>query len=191
MISRSNRCLKGLCPLIAVSLFGCAPEGDLEPETTAEVAGESLALEDSGDDALLANALAPNAALQEGDELVISQEEWFTIQRYVTSSLALPQTDAQLRLWLKMEQTEQHNGVLIFVAPRTHKFAIIGDAGVHEKCGDPFWQELAAAMTEHFRNHQFTEGIVHGVTRAGELLARHFPCRTDDKNELPDDVEHD
>jgi hypothetical protein len=107
MISRSNPCLRGLSPLIAVSLFGCAlPEGELAPEPTAELAGDSLALEASEDDARLANALAPNAALQEGDDLVISQEEWFTIQRYVTSSLALPQTDAQLRLWLKMGQTE-------------------------------------------------------------------------------------
>lgn len=92
---------------------------------------------------------------------------------------------------LKMDQTDQHNSVLIFVAPRTHKFAVIGDSGVHEKCGDAFWHELAAAMTEHFRKQQFTEGIVHGVKRAGELLAQHFPCRVGDRNELPDDIEHD
>jgi uncharacterized membrane protein len=90
-----------------------------------------------------------------------------------------------------MDQTEQRNGVLIFVAPRTRKFAVIGDSGVHEKCGNAFWLELAAAMTEHFRQHQFTEGIVHGVKKAGELLARHFPCRAGDRNELSDDVEHD
>jgi uncharacterized membrane protein len=65
------------------------------------------------------------------------------------------------------------------------------DAGVHARCGDGFWQKLTDAMTEHFRKSEFTEGIVQGVKRAGELLAEHFPRRPDDANELPDRVEHD
>jgi uncharacterized membrane protein len=76
---------------------------------------------------------------------------------------------------LGLNKSPEQNGVLIFVAPRTHKFAVIGDAGVHEKCGDVFWQELAKAMAEYFRKSEFTEGIVHGVSKAGELLAKHFP----------------
>jgi len=67
------------------------------------------------------------------------------------------------------------NGVLIFVTPRSRKFAVIGDAGVHAKCGDSFWQELAQAMTGYFRKSEFTEGIAHGVRKAGDLLAEHFP----------------
>jgi uncharacterized membrane protein len=76
---------------------------------------------------------------------------------------------------LGMVKSPERNGVLIFVAPRTHKFAVIGDAGVHAKCGDVFWQELAKAMTESFRKSEFTEGIIRGVRKAGELLAEHFP----------------
>jgi uncharacterized membrane protein len=76
---------------------------------------------------------------------------------------------------LGMTKSPERNGVLIFVAPRTHKFAVIGDEGVHAKCGDVFWQELAKAMTEYFRKSEFTEGIIHGVRKAGELLAEHFP----------------
>lgn len=74
-----------------------------------------------------------------------------------------------------MGNTPARNGVLIFVAPRSHTFAVIGDKAVHEKCGDEFWQELTAAMTGYFRKSEFTEGIVHGVRKAGELLAEHFP----------------
>ncbi len=92
---------------------------------------------------------------------------------------------------LGMEKTRERNGVLIFVAPHTHKFAIIGDAAVHAKCGDPFWKEVAEAMSGHFRNSEFTEGVLHGVKRAGELLAKHFPRRRDDKNELSNRVAHD
>jgi len=92
---------------------------------------------------------------------------------------------------LGMTQTRDRNAVLIYLAPGTRKFAVIGDSGVHARCGDAFWQELASSMTDHFRKSAFTEGIVQGIKRAGELLAEHFPRRPDDANELPDRVEHD
>jgi uncharacterized membrane protein len=76
-----------------------------------------------------------------------------------------------------MDKSLARNGVLIFVAPRSHKFAVIGDESVHAKCGDEFWQKLADAMTGHFRKSEFTDGILHGVQKAGELLAEHFPKR--------------
>ncbi len=76
---------------------------------------------------------------------------------------------------LGMAKSPERNGVLIFVSPRSRKFAVIGDTAVHAKCGDLFWQELAQVMTGHFRKSEFTEGIVHGVRRAGDLLAEHFP----------------
>jgi len=78
-------------------------------------------------------------------------------------------------LRLGMNQSPERNGVLIFVAPRAHKFAVIGDEGVHAKCGDEFWRQLADAMSGYFRKSEFTPGIVHGVQKAGELLAQHFP----------------
>lgn len=90
---------------------------------------------------------------------------------------------------LGMTRTAARNGVLIFVAPQSRTFAVIGDLGVHEKCGDAFWGELAAAMEQQFRRGAFTEGLVHGVERAGALLAEHFPRQPDDRNELPDEVE--
>jgi uncharacterized membrane protein len=92
---------------------------------------------------------------------------------------------------LGMEKTRERNAVLIYLAPKTRKFAVIGDLGVHVRCGDAFWQELARVMTAHFRKSEFTEGIVQGIKRAGDLLAEHFPRRPDDGNQLPDRVEHD
>ncbi len=90
---------------------------------------------------------------------------------------------------LGMTRTAARNGVLIFVAPSARSFAVIGDTGIHEKCGDGFWRELAQAMTEDFRAGNFTAGVVRGIERAGHLLAEHFPRQADDHNELPDDVE--
>ena len=91
-------------------------------------------------------------------------------------SVANPVSAAQKEFArLGMAKSPERNGVLIFVTPRTRKFAVIGDAGVHAKCCDVFWQELAQAMTGYFRKSEFTEGITHGVRKAGELLAEHFP----------------
>jgi uncharacterized membrane protein len=94
-------------------------------------------------------------------------------------------------LEMGMEKTRDRNAVLIFVAPRAHKFAVIGDTAVHARCGEDFWTQLAHEMSGYFRDSNFTTGIVHGVKKAGELLAKHFPRRPDDTNELPDEVERD
>jgi uncharacterized membrane protein len=89
-----------------------------------------------------------------------------------------PVTAAQVEfIRLGMNQSPERNGVLIFVAPRSHKFAVIGDEGVHANCGVEFWRKLADAMSGYFRKSEFTPGIIHGVQKAGELLAEHFPRR--------------
>jgi uncharacterized membrane protein len=94
---------------------------------------------------------------------------------------------------LGMTNTERRNGVLIFVAPRSQNFAVLGDQGIHERCGETFWTDVAAAMQDDFRAGNFTDGLVKGVARAGDVLAEHFPRTegTTDKNELADDVTED
>jgi uncharacterized membrane protein len=94
--------------------------------------------------------------------------------------------DAFLRLG--MQATKHRNAVLIFVAPRSRTFAVVGDEAVHAKCGDAFWRDLTKAMTEHFKRGAFTDGLLHGISRAADLLAVHFPRDPDDRNELADDV---
>lgn len=90
---------------------------------------------------------------------------------------------------LGMTNTAARNGVLIFLAPKSRTFAVIGDTAIHEKCGDSFWRILAGTMESHFKRGEFTDGLVHAIDRAGSLLAEHFPRSPDDKNELPDAIE--
>jgi len=92
---------------------------------------------------------------------------------------------------LGMTRTAERNGVLIYIAPKLRRFQILGDSGIHEKCGDDFWKETAAAMEERFRRGDFTEGLVHGIGKVGEVLAAHFPRKADGVNELPDEVTED
>ena len=89
---------------------------------------------------------------------------------------------------LGMTATSARNGVLIYVAPKSRNFAVIGDTAVHEKCGDAFWSELVQVMTGHFQRGDFEAGIIHAIERAGDLLAAHFPRLPGDRNELPDDI---
>ncbi|HMJ05597.1 MAG TPA: TPM domain-containing protein [Chthoniobacterales bacterium] len=89
---------------------------------------------------------------------------------------------------LGMQKTEERNGILIFVAPRAQKFAVVGDEGVHQKCGLEFWEKLVATMREHFKRAAFTDALVEAIESAGALLANHFPRQSADRNELPDDI---
>lgn len=91
-------------------------------------------------------------------------------------------------LRLRMDATRERNAVLIYVAPRSQTFAIIGDKGVHERCGQSFWGEVAEAMRLHLSAGRHTDAIVHGIQETGTLLSQHFPRRPDDQNELPDEV---
>jgi uncharacterized membrane protein len=89
---------------------------------------------------------------------------------------------------LGMEKTAERNAVLIMVAPRMQKFAVIGDEGVHAKCGEQFWEELVARMRQHFLREDFTEALLEAVEATGALLAKYFPRTGPAPNELPDEV---
>ena len=88
-------------------------------------------------------------------------------------------------LALGMTKTRHRNAVLIYVVPRQRTFAVIGDVGVHQKCGEAFWQETVGSMSEMFKAEKFTDALVHGVEKVGTLLAAHFPRGGDDSNQLP------
>ena len=87
-----------------------------------------------------------------------------------------------------MEKTAARNAVLIFVAPRAQKFAVVGDEGIHQKCGAEFWTALVAKMRAHFQGEAFTDALVEAIETAGSTLAIHFPRQPDDRNELPDAI---
>jgi len=91
---------------------------------------------------------------------------------------------------LGITQTKEHNGVLIFVVPSRKKFMVLGDSGIHAKVGQDFWEAIARELSEHFRNGDFTGGLVGAVDVIGEKLGSHFPYdAATDVNHLADSVD--
>src|SRR5712691_7175940 len=90
---------------------------------------------------------------------------------------------------LGMTKTALRNGVLLFIATNDRRFAILGDRGINDKVPPGFWDEIAAKLTIHFKNSEFTDGIVEAIAAAGEHLKQFFPRAAGDGNELPDQID--
>ena len=89
---------------------------------------------------------------------------------------------------LGMHRTARRHGVLVYVAVRDRKLAVIGDRGIHERVGEAYWQGLVATVVSHLREERPREGLIHAVRELGQVLRQHFPRDPDDRNELPDQV---
>ena len=92
---------------------------------------------------------------------------------------------------LKMDETKQRNGVLIYLAVKDHKFAILGDKGINDVVEDNFWNDVKDLMQNQFKEGRFAEGLEQGIMRCGEKLKAYFPYQSDDINEIPDDISYE
>ncbi|HEY8399233.1 MAG TPA: TPM domain-containing protein [Flavihumibacter sp.] len=96
---------------------------------------------------------------------------------------------AELFWILKMDQTQERNAVLIYIASKDHQVALWGDDGIHQVAGPEFWKQEVVQVIDHFRHNAYAEGLIYAIRDIGNLLGQHFPYQpTTDKNELPDDI---
>ncbi len=89
---------------------------------------------------------------------------------------------------LKMDNTKEENGVLIYVAVEDRNFVIYGDKGINDVVEDDFWESTKDVILEEFKKGDFKQGLVNGILMAGEKLKAHFPWQEDDENELSDQI---
>jgi len=75
----------------------------------------------------------------------------------------------------RLHQTPDRNAVYFFVVPSRRQFAVLGDAGIHHRVGEEYWQRLAASFAEHARTQGISEALVDAIADVGKRLSEHFP----------------
>ena len=89
---------------------------------------------------------------------------------------------------LKMDNTKEDNGVLLYVAIDDRKFIIYGDKGINAVVPKDFWETTKDAIASEFKKGNFKQGLIDGILRAGHELQAHFPWEEGDTNELSDKI---
>ena len=92
---------------------------------------------------------------------------------------------------LKLNETKLRNGVLIYLAVKDRKFAILGDEGINNVVEDGFWNDVKDLMQNRFKESRFAEGLEEGIMRCGEKLKTFFPYQTNDINEISDEISYE
>lgn len=88
---------------------------------------------------------------------------------------------SQLQVW----DTEQNNGVLIYLLLADHDFEILADRGIHNHVGKQAWEPISHEMEMLFRRGQFEAGVLHGIAEISTHLIQHYPATGENNNELP------
>jgi uncharacterized membrane protein len=92
---------------------------------------------------------------------------------------------------LALTKTKQRNAVLIYVAVRDRRFTIVGDTGIAEGVGSPFWADALQRMNLAFGRGATGDGIVAALQALGPKLGARFPRAADDRNEIDNEITTD
>lgn len=90
--------------------------------------------------------------------------------------------------FLKMDNTMQRNGVLIYVAVDNKSFVIFGDQGINNSVGADFWNSTRDKISSQFKSGRFKQGLIDGIQEAGKALSQYFPWDHNDKDELDNTI---
>lgn len=112
------------------------------------------------------------------------------VRVHIEKTTSLAHYDRALEVFhlLKMDETELKNGVLIYVAVKDKSFVICGDKGINDVVPTDFWDCTKEAMASQFKNGNFKQGLIDGITKAGEQLQKYFPYLESDANELSNEI---
>ncbi len=89
---------------------------------------------------------------------------------------------------LQMDKTIDKTGILLLLLLKEKQFQIVADEGINNIVGQSTWDKIRDEMQLYFIRGNFTEGILSGIEKMGDVLAAHFPIKSDDKNELSNKV---
>jgi len=112
------------------------------------------------------------------------------IRVHIEKSTSIDAYDRAMEVFheLNMDETELQNGVLIYLAVEDRNFVICGDKGINDVVQSDFWNCTRDIMVAEFKKGDFKQGLIDGITRAGEQLQKYFPWQEGDKNELSNEI---
>lgn len=92
---------------------------------------------------------------------------------------------------MSMHHTINRNAVLIYLATKDKRFAIVADKGIHDIVPPSFWTHLKKNLEDKFRSDMFAEGLKEAIFLIGQQMKHHFPYFNNDDNELSDEISGD
>ena len=92
------------------------------------------------------------------------------------------QVFSDLRVW----DTEENTGVLLYLQLVDHDIEILADRGINAFVQPHEWEAICLRMEAAFREGRFEAGVIAGLNDITALLTRHFPARAQNPDELPD-----
>ncbi|GLU31899.1 TPM domain-containing protein [Trinickia caryophylli] len=88
---------------------------------------------------------------------------------------------SELRVW----DTEQNNGVLVYLLLADRDVEIVADRGISARVAPDEWERICQDMEAHFRRNEYEHGAITGVEQITALLERHFPLQDSTRAEPP------
>lgn len=113
---------------------------------------------------------------------VESALDWHLLLHGVTATARARDVFAHLRVW----DTEENNGVLIYLLLADRHVEIVADRGIHERTGASGWEAICRRMEVSFRAGDFQAGVLEGIEAITDILAREYPSTGKSPNEIPD-----
>lgn len=84
-----------------------------------------------------------------------------------------------------LHTTTGRTGILIYVSFAERFAEVIADAAIYKTVTPGTWIEVVDLLTEHLARGERTQGLIAAIEACGQVLAKHFPPRRADENELP------
>ena len=106
--------------------------------------------------------------------------------RQILAGISSRQRAIEIFSTLRVWDTEENSGVLIYLLLAERTVHIIADRGINRRVAQVQWDEIVKAMQNEFKQGEFQGGSLQGIERITVLLAQHFPANADNPNELPD-----
>jgi len=114
---------------------------------------------------------------------VIERElAWMPLLSGMTARARALEVFSLLRIW----DTEENNGVLIYVMLADRRVEIVADRGIHRHVADAGWNAMCKKIESEFRNRRFEAGVVGGIESISARLREHFPPDGAQHNDIPD-----